>query len=244
MSQTYHKRGPNSEKFKQCLTIFGDFSQREFANVLQLLKSEKALGPNFLCPKLILHAGFALKFWLNKFLSSWMCQLKLPKIWRRVLAAAILKPNKLLEDPKSYRPISLICVTLKILKRFIYAYNKPTIDPLLPRGQAGFRHKKATINQVTRNFGQKEGQHCFVNLTAAYNTVWYHGFTCKLLCLLGYRHMVSLIMEVLPLPPALKSKAGYNTLRMASYRNQSSLNHFLFNIYTYDLPVTISKKFA
>ena len=41
--------------------------QREFAAALQHLKPGKAPEPNFICPKLILHAGAALKSWLRDF---------------------------------------------------------------------------------------------------------------------------------------------------------------------------------
>jgi len=36
----------------------------------------------------------------------------------------------------------------------------------------------------------------FVNLNAAYDTVWYHGLICKLLRLLPDRHMVRMITEM------------------------------------------------
>ena len=36
----------------------------------------------------------------------------------------------------------------------------------------------------------------FVNLTAAYDTVWHPGLTCKLLRLLPDKHMVRMIMEL------------------------------------------------
>ena len=36
----------------------------------------------------------------------------------------------------------------------------------------------------------------FVDLTAAYDTMWHHGLTCKLLRLLPERHMVHMIMEI------------------------------------------------
>ena len=68
-----------------------------------------------------------------------MRQLKIPKIWRRALVVAIPKPEKPLGDPKSYCPISLLCVTYKILKRLIYARVETIINPLLPQEQAGFR---------------------------------------------------------------------------------------------------------
>ena len=52
------------------VNISDNFSQREFATALQHLKPGKAPGPDSICPKLILHAGAALKSWLRDFLSS------------------------------------------------------------------------------------------------------------------------------------------------------------------------------
>ena len=106
------------------------------------------------------------------------------------------------ENPKSYRPISLLCVPYKILERLIYARVELLIDLLLPIEQARFRRGKKTVNQVvllTHNiedsFEVKKAGAIFVDLTAAYDTVWHRGLTCKLLRLLPDKHMVKMIME-------------------------------------------------
>ena len=125
-----------------------NFLQREFAAALQHLKPGKAPGPDSICPELILHAGAALKSWLRDFLSSYLRRLKILKIWKRALVVAIPKPAKPVGNPKSYRPISLLCVPYKILERLIYARVEPLIDPLLPKEQAGFRRGKSTVNKV------------------------------------------------------------------------------------------------
>ena len=101
------------------VNISDNFSQREFTAALQHLKPGKAPGPDSICSKLILHYGAALKFWLCDFFSSCLRRLKIPKIWRRALVVAIPKPAKPLDDPKSYRPISLLCDPYKILERLI-----------------------------------------------------------------------------------------------------------------------------
>ena len=129
--------------------VSGSFSHWEFAAALRHLKPGKATGPDFICPKLIIHAGAGLKSWLRGFLSSCLHHLKIPKIWRRALVVAIPKPSKPVEDPRSYRPISLLCVPYKIFERLIYARVKALIDPLLPREQAGFRRGRSTVDQVT-----------------------------------------------------------------------------------------------
>ena len=121
---------------------------------------------------------------------------------RRTLVVSILKPSKSVGDPKSYRPISLLCVSYKILERLIYNRVEPIVDPLLRKEQAGFRRGKSTVDQVvllTQNIGdsfdpKKKAGALFVDLTAAYDTVWHCGLTCKLLRLLPDKHMIQMII--------------------------------------------------
>ena len=161
------------------VTISDNFSQREFAAALLHVKPGKAPGPHSIFSELILHAGAALKSWLRDFLSSCLRRLKIPKIWRRALVVAIPKPAKPVGNPKSYRPISLLCVPYKILERLIYARVEPLIDPLLPKEQARFRCRKSTVDQVvllTQNIedsfeAKKKAGAVFIDLTAAYDTV-------------------------------------------------------------------------
>ena len=128
------------------VNISDNFSQREFAAALQHLKPAKVPRPDSICSELILHAGDALKSWLRDFLSSCLRQLKIPKIWRRALVVTIPRPAKHVGDPKSYRPMSLLCVLCKILERLIYAGVEPLIDPLFPKEQVGFRRGKSTVD--------------------------------------------------------------------------------------------------
>ena len=186
------------------VNIPDNFLQREFAAALQHLKPGKAPGPDSICPELILHAAAALKSWLRGFLSSCLRRLKIPKIWRRALVVAIPKPGKPVGDPKSYRPISLLCVPYKILEWLIYACVEPLIDPLLPKEQVGFRRGKSTVDQavlLTQNIedffeAKNKAGYVFVNLTTAYDTVWHRDLTCKLLRLLPDKHMVKMIIEL------------------------------------------------
>ena len=78
-----------------------------------------------------------------------MRQRKIPKIWRRALVVAVPNPETPLGDPKSYRPISLLCVPFKILERLIYARVARIIDPLLPQDHADFRHGRSAVDLVT-----------------------------------------------------------------------------------------------
>ena len=238
------------------VNISDSFSQREFAAALQHIKPGKALGPDSICPELILYAGAALKSWLHDFLSSCLCRLKIPKIWRRAVVVVIPKPGKPMGDPKSYRPISLLCVPYKILEWLIYACVEPLIDPLLPKKQAGFRHGKSTVDPVvllTQNIkdsfkAKKKTGAVFINLTAAYDTVWHRGLTCKLLRLLPDKHMIKMIMELVRNQSFTLTTGDSKQSRLCHLKTGvpqgSVLAPLLFNIYTYDLPSMISRKFA
>ena len=172
------------------------------------------------------------------------------------IVVAIPKPGKPVEDPKSYRPISLLCVTYKILERLIYARVEPLIDPLLPKEQAGFRRGKSIIDQVvllTQNIedsfeAKKKPGAVFIDLTAAYDTVWHRGLTCKLLRLLPDKHMVRMIMELVRNQSFTLTTGDSKQSRLRRLKNGvpqgSVLAPLLFNIYTYDLPSMISRKFA
>ena len=238
------------------VNISDNFSQREFTDAFQYLKPGKAPGHDSICPEFILHTGAALKSWLRDFLFSCLRRIKIPKIWRRALVVAISKPIKPVGDLKSYRPISLLCVSYMIFERLIYARVEPLIDPLLPKEQAGFRRGKSIVDQVvllTQNIedsfeAKKKAGAVFVDLTAAYDTVWHRGLTCKLLRLLPYKHMIKMIMELVRNRSFTLTTGDSKQSRLRRPKNgipqRSVLASLLYNIYTYDLPSMISRKFA
>ena len=93
------------------VNISDNFSQKKFTATLQHLKLRKAPGPDSIFPKLILHAGAALKSWLYDFLSSCLRRLKISKIWRRALVVGIPKSTKPVKDEKELSTdISALCL--------------------------------------------------------------------------------------------------------------------------------------
>ena len=184
-----------------------------------------------------------------------MRHLKLPKIWRRATVVAIPKPMKPLGDPRSYRPISLLCTPFKILERLVYTRVEPILDPLLPREQAGYRRGWLTVDQVTlltqeiedSYSAKKKAGAVFIYLTAAYDTVWHRDLTCKLLHLLSDRYVVSLITEHVRNRGFTLTTSTESQSMLRRRKNgvlQGSVLVLLFNIYIHDLPVTIARKFA
>ena len=152
----------------------------------------------------------------------------------------IPKSAKPVGDPKSYRPISLLCVPYKILKRLTYARVEPLVDPLLPKEQAGLRRGKSTVDQVvllTQNIedsfeAKKKAGAVFIDLTGAYDSVWHRALTCKLVRLLPDRLMVKMIKEL------VRHRSFTLTTGDSKQSRLRRLN------YTYDLPSITSRKFA
>ena len=141
------------------------------------------------------------------------------------------------------------------MERLIYTRTEPIVHPLLPQEQAGFRRDRSTTDQVTfltrgieNNFSvKKKAGAVFVDLTAAYDTVWHRGLACKLLRVLPDRHIVSFIVELVRKRSFTLSTGNGALSRLRRLKNGvtqgSVLAPLLFNIYTHDLPVTVARKF-
>ena len=232
------------------------FSAEETTAAVKLIKSGKAQGPDKIAPEFITHCGSHMLTWLRVFFSQCMSTLRLPKIWRRSEIIAILKPKKPADDAKSYRPISLLCVPLKLLERLLLARLEPVIDPQLPPQQAGFRQGRSTTDQVTLltddieagfEAKQKVGV-VLVDLTAAYDTVWLRGLHLKLLRMVPDVHMVSFVMELLTNRSFKLKTSDGQVSRLRRLRNGvpqgSTLSPTLFNIYISDIPQTTSMQYG
>ena len=129
--------------------LSGDFTTSELRDAISRLKQGKAPGHDNIHPEFEIHQSATTSAWLCAFLTSCFRRSKLPKTWRRASVIAMLKPNKPAEDPKAYRPISLLCVPFKILERMIHNRIEPVMDSQLPREQAGFRRGRSTVDQIT-----------------------------------------------------------------------------------------------
>jgi len=127
---------------------------------------------------------------------------------------------------------------------------------LVPWEQAGFRHGRSTVYQVpllTQDIedsfsAKKKAGAVFVDLTSAYDTVWHHDLTYKLLQLLPDGHMVHMIMEMVGNRSFTLTTGNSKISRSRRLKNGVPqgfvLAPLLFNIYVSDLPTTVSKKYA
>ena len=213
--------------------------------------------PWFYLPRVLIYAGAAAKSCLRDFFSCCLRRLIILKIWRRALVVSIPKPISLVGDTNSPNSsIFVLCIPYKILERLIYAPVEPIIHFLLPTERPGFRRGKPTVDQLvlfTQNIKdffeeKKKTGAVFVDLTAAYDTVWHRGLTCKLLRLLLDKHIVRMIVEL------VRNRSFTLTTGDSKQSKQRRLKHdvpqglvlapLFFNNYMYNLPFTISRKFA
>ena len=149
-----------------------------------------------------LHLDDSCLEWLTKLFSTCMEHKKMLKSWKMAKIIAVLKPKNPADSPKTYRPISLLNATYKLLERLIYSRILPIVESILLEEQAGFRPNRGTLDQVallTENIesafskNMKAGTF-LVDLSAAYDTVWHRGLTLKLLQIIPSKDIVRMIM--------------------------------------------------
>ncbi|KAG5874880.1 hypothetical protein JTB14_022953 [Gonioctena quinquepunctata] len=124
-----------------------------------------------------------------------------PPEFKRTKIVAILKPGKPQELPESYRPIALLSCCYKLLERLLHNRICPTVDVLIPVEQDGLRSGSSCTDQVFSltthiEAGFERGLRtsvAFIDLTAAYDTVWREGLIYKLLRVIPCLKMCHLI---------------------------------------------------
>ena len=106
---------------------------------------------------------------------------------------AIQKPGKDPSSPKSYRPISLLCIPYKLYERLILMRISPLVDEKLTKDLAGFRPGRSCAGQILNLTQHIEDGYerkmltgaAFVDLSAAYDTVQHRLMIRKLMDMTG-----------------------------------------------------------
>ena len=230
-----------------------DFTTADIDSALRRVKTGTAPGYDNIHPEFLVHLGPKARTWLSKFFSKVTKDNNIPKAWRKAKVIAIEKPGKDHKIAANYRPISLLSVCYKLLERLVLQRITPTVESTLSPDQAGFRSGRSTCDQVAalttyieNGFQQqlKTGA-VFLDLTAAYDTVWHTGLLAKLTQNMPY--WFCRLVELLLRGRRFRVHMGND---VSAWRNQvnglpqgSVLAPTLFNLYTNDLPVTKSRRF-
>ena len=95
------------------------FSMKELKDAFMKVKTRKAPGPDGITGEMLKHLGACSKAVLLKiFNHSWMKGV-VPAVWKEVIVIQVQKKGKDKKNPRSYRPISLLCCVDKLLKRVV-----------------------------------------------------------------------------------------------------------------------------
>ena len=221
----------------------------ELQQAIKNLKNNKAAGLDDIRTEQLKHLGPIALQWLLNMYNHCIEQKTVPNIWRKAKVIAILKPGKDPDNPKSFRPISLLCHTYKLLERIILNRIVDLIDEQLNNEQAGFRKGKSTTGQLLNltqhiEVGFQERKvtgAVFVDLTAAYDTVNHQRLLQKVYHLTNDLQLTRFIKTM------LEDRRYYVELdgQKSRWRKQKNglpqggvLAPTLYNIYTADIPTT------
>ena len=231
------------------------FTLEELESAVTALQPGKAAGLDDISVEQIQHFGPRTREWLLQFYNNCSSTTKIPKVWRQTRIIALLKPGKDPSEPKSYRPISLLCHTYKLFERLILNRLAPFIDEQLIPEQAGFRPGKSTTGQLlnlTQHIedGYERGEitgAVFVDLSAAYDTVNHRRLLSKILAMTKDWKLTELLRVLLQNRRFFVELGG----KRSRWRNQKNglpqggvLAPMMYNIYTNDQPIdSVTKRF-
>ena len=211
------------------------------------MKTGKASGLDGITTEMIQHFGPKTMSWVLNLFNNCAATCRIPNGWRKTKVVALLKPGKDPKVPKSYRPISLLCILYKLYERMIMARMSPTVEENLTPDQAGFRPGRSTCGQLLNltqyiEDGFEEKQitgTVFVDLTAAYDTVNHKLLLLKVAKTIKNRKIVSIIQTLLENRRFFVEMDGRKSrwrLQKNGLPQGSVLAPTLFNIYTNDQP--------
>lgn len=254
-NQTERELNNTNSNLQTDPSLSNSFSDREIESAINMLKLRKASGLDGIYPEFIRYLGKLARTWLKNFFSDILDTGIIPPEFKMAHTLAILKPGKPADTPSNYRPIALLSVCYKLLERLILNRIQGIINNITPPYQAGFRTQRSCCEQVLAltsfieaGFQKKlKTSVAFVDLTAAYDTVWLNGLLLKLKRLIPCPKLTALLKNMLT-SRYFKVTIGQRTSRSFSVKNGlpqgSVLAPLLFNLYTSDMPDTISNKFC
>lgn len=230
------------------------FTSDDVDVALSATKTGKAAGFDSIYPEFLVNSGPRVRRWLASFFTDVMLNNTLPLLFKKTKIIALLKPGKSPQSADSYRPIALLSVMLKLLERLLFNRLSPLIDEVVPHDQAGFRSGRSCTDQVLAltNYVESGFQRklktgvVFVDLTAAYDTVWKKGLLYKFLRVIPNLTICDLLCNMLSdriFQVFLNDKSS-SLLKLNNGLAQGSvMSPLLFNLYTSDLPPSNSRRF-
>ena len=165
------------------------FKMSEFKKALKKCKNTTP-GKDQICYEMFKHMSIIGKECVLKFFNRIWEKGFMPSTWRHALIIPILKPNKIKNEPGSYRPIALTSNFCKLMERMIVARLNWYMEKhnLFNIFQSGFRKSRNTVDQLLRLsddiIKSLANKSCvlgvFLDFEKAYDMVWRKGVLYKL----------------------------------------------------------------
>ena len=166
------------------------FTLDEMEAAKAALKLKRSPGPDKITNEMLLHLGpKANSKLLQIFNNSWKTG-NIPQSWREATMIPILKKGKNKKDVNSYRPISLLSCTGKLLERMVNTRLTWHLENnnIYANEQAGFRQNLSTEDQITYiaqkiEDGFQKKEHTltvWIDMEKAFDKVWKDGLRLKL----------------------------------------------------------------
>ena len=125
------------------------FSQQEVEHELLSLNPYTAFGPDELHPRILKETAKTISPVLTSIYNLSITSGSVPSVWKEAIISPIFKGGDRF-SPSSYRPISLTCITCKILERLIKRVMLSHLlsNGLLSRSQHGFLPGRSCITNL------------------------------------------------------------------------------------------------
>jgi hypothetical protein len=217
----------------------------------EITTDSKAPGPDEIRPILLKNLPESALQALTNIYNNCMNTLYFPIAWKTAYTIIIPKPGKSTDNPKSYRPISLLNITGKIFERILTNRLNLLLEShnLLPPEQFGFRAQRSTHNpivelqtDITRHANLAE---CtvgvFLDIERAFDKVWHDGLIQELFNIRLNLKFVKLISSFLS-NRSCRVKVQNNLSNpielKAGVPQGSVLSPLLYIVYCSDFPVS------
>ncbi|KZS03750.1 Uncharacterized protein APZ42_033451 [Daphnia magna] len=249
---------PHEEQIKEAMSstnpspLNKPITTKEIESGLSRLKSN-ATGLDLIHNKMLANLNYENREYINLTFNALLLHGVSPPEWKQAADIPILKPNKQLQDPVSYRPISLTSCLGRVMERIIKNILSWHLETnfLLQPSQAGFRpgrsttdHLVALKNAVKTAFSKGRPTYAvFLDIAKAFDRTLSEGVLFKLSTLVIRGQILKWIQPLLT-GRYIRVKIG-NFLSPAVPVNRgvpqgAVLSPLLFNVMMSDLPLPLS----